>query len=701
MTVVITDTRTLVDHADGTTGWSSPVAGETITIFTSDPDPVELSGCLGIAVSEQVSEILHTFTAVNLSSVMIYVWVLANGTMETLANGGIAMIVGDGVDTIAYRIAGSDVASFRHNDNVPGWQCMLMDTTILPGFDVARGVEANLDFTNATELGAQFETLSKALGGSENCFIDTIRYGNDGLVIAGGATGARGNFNEIAIADRSAVDGTAYGICHEVASSVFGLQGPLTFGLTVSNAEHWFQDTNVTVVFEDRNVGTSRYFFDVVGNSTDTQHFQLGLISGSSGGSNGCSIIVPASVGASMTMNDADLDFVGLYDTVFTGFDGGVLFCDDATNGIAHDVFACTFTLCGQINPGRVDMRNCSINLSPDTSAFLLDDTDNTLLQGLSFQSDGTGHAIEITATGSYTFTNFTYAGYGAATTTDATVFNDSGGAVTITISGGDIPTIRNGSGASTTVVSTVSVNIHVEDSLGVDIQDAQVSVHRAAKVAETSGAGNTAQDPDLVITGTIPGDQPATGYITVLDRSTELTQGYRYASHDGSSTFTLPSEVTFACTGGSSGATVLEDTVNNFVTLNMEEGDTIRNDTDGSWAIIDEITGTDDIITTPLTGGSDNTWTSGDFYSVHQLATTLISGVDIIDMFLSNGQADSNGDAPTLTYDSAEAPTAVTIRVRFNSGATKYIPFKTSGTISASDGLTLNVVLQEDTVAT
>ena len=116
---------------------------------------------------------------------------------------------------------------------------------------------------------------------------------------------------------------------------------------------------------------------------------------------------------------------------------------------------------------------------------------------------------------------------------------------------------------------------------------------------------------------------------------------------------------------------------------------------------MVDEIVSANAITTSALQGGSDDTWTSGDFYSVHQLATTLQSGIDTVDMMLSNGQTDVNGDAPTLAFDSTQAPLAATIRVRFNSGATKYVPFKTSGTISASNGLTLNVVLQEDTVAT
>ena len=133
MAVTITDTRTLVDHADAVGSWVSPVRGESITLFTTDPAPVEATGCLGIAVSIETSDILFPITAVDLIDTLVYVWVLANGTMETLVNGGVAVILRDATpDEIGYHIAGSDVAGFRHSDGPVGWQCVVMDTGTLP-----------------------------------------------------------------------------------------------------------------------------------------------------------------------------------------------------------------------------------------------------------------------------------------------------------------------------------------------------------------------------------------------------------------------------------------------------------------------------------------------------------------------------------------------------------------------------------------
>ncbi len=67
--------------------------------------------------------------------------------------------------------------------------------------------------------------------------------------------------------------------------------------------------------------------------------------------------------------------------------------------------------------------------------------------------SSTTGHAIEITTPGTYSFNGNVFNGYGTSNTNSAAIYNNSGGLVTLNISGGgSVPTIRNGSGASTVV---------------------------------------------------------------------------------------------------------------------------------------------------------------------------------------------------------------------------------------------------------
>lgn len=73
--------------------------------------------------------------------------------------------------------------------------------------------------------------------------------------------------------------------------------------------------------------------------------------------------------------------------------------------------------------------------------------------------SGSSGHAIRITVPGTYSFTGNTFNNYGANTTTSAAIYNDSGDAVTINITGGGtVPTYRNGTSASTTIVASATV---------------------------------------------------------------------------------------------------------------------------------------------------------------------------------------------------------------------------------------------------
>lgn len=73
----------------------------------------------------------------------------------------------------------------------------------------------------------------------------------------------------------------------------------------------------------------------------------------------------------------------------------------------------------------------------------------------------GTGHAIEINTPGTYTFPGNTFTGYAADGSTDAAIFNNSGGAVVINVTNsGNTPTVRNGTAATTTVSSAISLTL-------------------------------------------------------------------------------------------------------------------------------------------------------------------------------------------------------------------------------------------------
>lgn len=103
---------------------------------------------------------------------------------------------------------------------------------------------------------------------------------------------------------------------------------------------------------------------------------------------------------------------------------------------------------------------NCTFNGPVDLVGLVVPNA--SLVSFCSFeQGTNGGHAIEITQPGSYSFVGNTFEGYGLDGTTDAAIYNNSGGQVTLNVSrGGDTPTIRNGIGATTDVVSGAQVSV-------------------------------------------------------------------------------------------------------------------------------------------------------------------------------------------------------------------------------------------------
>lgn len=83
--------------------------------------------------------------------------------------------------------------------------------------------------------------------------------------------------------------------------------------------------------------------------------------------------------------------------------------------------------------------------------------------------STTTGHAIIITVPGTYSFSGLTFTGYNGTPgdnatpnsgSTSAAVYNNSGGAVIIQVTGGSQPSVRNGAGATTDVQASADVTI-------------------------------------------------------------------------------------------------------------------------------------------------------------------------------------------------------------------------------------------------
>jgi hypothetical protein len=116
-------------------------------------------------------------------------------------------------------------------------------------------------------------------------------------------------------------------------------------------------------------------------------------------------------------------------------------------------------------------LTNCKF-INCDTAVFWdRDATTSGRLDGSSFISGGTGHGLRLGPNTPTTIalTSVTFTGYSgtpgsnpteSSGSADAAIFNDSGKAITINVSGGTTPSVRNGANSTTVVNSTFAVTV-------------------------------------------------------------------------------------------------------------------------------------------------------------------------------------------------------------------------------------------------
>jgi hypothetical protein len=499
MAITVTDTRTTLTNASTLTGWTGAASVST-TVYAEGGSSVVQT--LNIATGQVY---FTTSPGLNLSNQLIYVW-SNNFALQALwdaTNPPNGLHLGDGTNRISFRMAGANRKVFAHLDSGYGvqidWDCLVLDGSQASAMDAAgltiarAGSFASLNLNSITQIGSDFDTKSKGLGGGINVAVDCIRYGNAGIRMTGGLTGDRGNFLEIVLEDRSMSAGRALGIIREYTTGLYGCQGPLIFGDSFS-AGLWFEDSNVALVFENRNISNDKYFIQVVGNmSGSTTNFILRSSSISTAGPH------------------VRLDFNAFVDTLilescsFRGLGGTISFYND-TDAQGHQVKDNVFSGCGTINTGVViftgnvvsgcgtvtaqggDLRNTSILLSTaaaDASALVWNVATNPdgVFDGMTF-SKGTNahHAIEFGTSSptSMTLRNVTATGFNASNAQNDSTFYIARTSGTVTISCvGCVGNMTYKSAGATVVIvqDPVTVKVTVTDVLGNAIDGARVLV--------------------------------------------------------------------------------------------------------------------------------------------------------------------------------------------------------------------------------
>lgn len=393
------------------------------------------------------------------------VWLLVKDNLaETQVNGGFQIVLANGTGG-ASAIIGFYVGGY---DN-PGlnlgkfYNCIRLDVSNISAFSsfAHNGTLGGLNTATITDIGYGSVHIATARGNINNLWVDritTIANGSYALTANGGSVSTPLNMNTLYEDDE--LESNGWGIVSKGAGSSYTIYASTQFGDT-GTGDSYFEENNSQIFLDGTGIGSTHFIFRVIGNSTGTNSFVLDN-----------TLFVGTGEGAIWDFTDTNFDILKLTGTQFV--DNGTINFPVASTGNKF-VNTSSFIGCGQIDFSTINADDITIKNNSDsaTGAMLLDTDGQTTNQtNFTFESGGTGHGVYITAPGTYGLSNWNFSGYSTADpgdnlvsssgSTDAMVYNNSGGAVQLNVSGGigGNITIRNGASATTTVVATINITI-------------------------------------------------------------------------------------------------------------------------------------------------------------------------------------------------------------------------------------------------
>lgn len=456
-----TDNRTMLNDCTTTTGWTGD---DTATATTLTGLFYEGTTSLSTQLSNNDEYMATTENStggtdngtfsLDFSDTTCYM-IIKDNLVENQTNGGVKFVLGDGTRTQGFEIGGFN------NTGVPlakFFNAYRLDVSNRAAFTIFNHVSTGtLTATAITEIGYGSLHLSKAQGAIDNVFMDAFRYLSNSsyaLTVDGGTSGTPITLNTLASDDET----NGWGLISNPIGSQFIIGGTFEFGTTAANTDAYFAQSDSQIYLNGTGMGAGNFFFRTIGEAgTGTQSFSL----------TNCTVVGTGEP-ATWDFSDANHDNLTLTDTQF--IDNGTF--TFPSNTVNRSMTGGGFINCGQVNFDTMVVTGITFNGTTDaTGAMILDASGNSSNQtDLTFSSDGTGHGVYITATGTYDFDTWIFSGYSTASpgtnstpssgSTDAMVYNNSGGAVTINITDGTTVTVRNGASATTTVNATVTLTL-------------------------------------------------------------------------------------------------------------------------------------------------------------------------------------------------------------------------------------------------
>lgn len=301
--------------------------------------------------------------------------------------------------------------------------------------DVSRAPESGGSANEASigEIGVLID-IGDVGGNAQNLIVDEIMHGTSGLLW----DGSSGGFADFRTYEDTNNEGNLVTL-----NGVDFCYSRLEIGSATATT---FTDSGFTLIFPDQSLVADTFMgvtVDLQNASTSVDLSNATIQSANTASAGKRPDLTVTGTSGDLTLTN--MNFLGLRTADLTSavtIDGGILELVNLTQSNA-------------------DILNATIRANTASGVALCDDPDFANLTNVTWAQAGSGHAIELASTGTYTFTSQFFNGFGADGTNSAAVYNNSGGSVTINIvDGGDTPTVRNGAGASTTINNAVSITL-------------------------------------------------------------------------------------------------------------------------------------------------------------------------------------------------------------------------------------------------
>jgi hypothetical protein len=447
--ISITADNTRIEDGEAATGWSSIGSGpggasegaffyQGSNLFNRKVTSSTGAGFYYAPNSDGAGT--QDMTTAAKTAVMVKLIVTDYGGLQS--TNGIQFRIGSGTGAYyEYILAGSSspITSYDQYPVKGGFIIVPVDPNIA-GYRNSTTGSPSLTAVDYFGLLAAFASASAK---SENVGLDALDLGTGLTVVGGDGVTTDAAFSDILAHDEGTI-GNRYGYFTS-NNNIYNVFGTITFGTASAVG---FTDADKTVVFPDGffDVGYSGFDFDLQNAASIIDFTSVTMIG------IGDSTVVDTRPIINVSGTSGTVDFNSC---TFNKFNT-ITLTSGAT--ITGGTIAATEQLTQA--SGTID----GVTISDDTAgsgvAFIV--SNNPALISDTTFNFSTGHAIEITTAGTYNISGLIFNGYGANATNTAAIYNNSGGAVTLNVSGGGtaVPTVRNGSGATTSIPSTAQISL-------------------------------------------------------------------------------------------------------------------------------------------------------------------------------------------------------------------------------------------------